>query len=92
MHPYESPSFLIMTYSRTIEYASIDMMTSYATVINGRVVFTFQTETFVLTNFEVPNQVTNRDELDLYLNELLNESGCDIACISSVYVHDWNEV
>jgi len=84
--------FSIMTHPRKIEYASIEIMTPYATVINGRVVFTSHTESSVLTNFEVPNYVTNQDELDLYLNNLLNESGCDIACIFNIYVHEWNEV
>ena len=67
-------------------------MTPYATVINGQVVFTSKTESSILTDFEVPDHVNTQDELDLYLNDLLNESGCDIACISSIYVHEWNEV
>lgn len=87
--PYPFP---VMTNPKTIEYASIDIVTPYATVINGQVVFTSKTESSVLTNFKVPNHVSTQDELDLYLNDLLNESGCDIACISSIYVHEWNEV
>jgi hypothetical protein len=81
-----------MTNSKKIEYASVDIMTPYATVINGQVVFTSKTESSVLTDLEVPGYVNTQDELDLYLNDLLNESGCDIACISSIYVHEWNEV
>jgi hypothetical protein len=81
-----------MTDSKKIEYASVDIMTPYATVINGQVVFTSKTESSILTDFEVPDHVNTQDELDLYLNDLLNESGCDIACISSIYVHEWNEV
>jgi len=67
-------------------------MTPYATVINGQVVFTSKTESSILTDFEVLDHVNTQDELDLYLNDLLNESGCDIACISGIYVHEWNEV
>jgi len=89
---YRPYPFLTMTHPKTIEYASVDIVTPYATVINGQVVFTSKTESSVLTNFEVPNHVSTQDELDLYLNDLLNESGCDIACISSIYVHEWNEV
>jgi hypothetical protein len=81
-----------MTNPKKIEYASVDIMTPYATVINGQVVFTSKTESSVLTDFEVPEYVSTQDELDLYLNDLLNESGCDIACISSIYVHEWSEV
>lgn len=81
-----------MTNSKKIEYVSVDIMTPYATVINGQVVFTSKTESSVLTDFEVPGYVNTQDELDLYLNDLLNESGCDIACISSIYVPEWNEV
>jgi hypothetical protein len=81
-----------MTNSKKIKYASVDVMTPYATVINGQVVFTSKTESSILTDFEVPDHVNAQDELDLYLNDLLNESGCDIACISSIYVHEWNEV
>jgi hypothetical protein len=81
-----------MTDSKKIEYASVDIMTPYATVINGQVVFTSKTESSILTDFEVPDHVNTQDELDLYLNDLLNESGCDIACISSIYVHESNEV
>lgn len=92
MRSYRPYPFLAMTYPKLIEYASVDIATPYATVINGQVVFTSKTESSVLTNFEVPNHVSTQDELDLYLNDLLNESGCDIACISSIYVHEWNEV
>ena len=81
-----------MTNSKKIKYASVDVMTPYATVINGQVVFTSKMESSILTDFEVPDHVNAQDELDLYLNDLLNESGCDIACISSIYVHEWNEV
>ena len=84
--------FLLCLLQKTIEYASVDIVTPYVTVINGQVVFTTQTQTSVITDFQVPNQVNSQDDLDLYLNELLNESGCDIACISNIYVHEWNEV
>jgi len=81
-----------MTYSKKIEYASVAITTTYPTVIDGRVYFTTKTENSVLTDFEVPEYVNTQDELDLYLNDLLNESGCDIACISNICVHEWNEV
>ena len=92
MHPYPFSSFLIMTHPRTIEYVSVETRTPCVSVINGQVVFTYQTGTLDLTTVEVTDQVTTQDESDLYLNDLLHESGCDIACISSVYVHEWNEV
>jgi hypothetical protein len=81
-----------MTNSKKIEYASVDITTPCLTIIDGQVVFTSKTESSILTDFEVPDHVNTQDELDLYLNDLLNESGYDIACISSIYVHEWNEV
>ena len=81
-----------MTNTKTIEYASIDVTSTYATVVDGHVRFCEKTESCVLKNFDVPSSIATEDDLDLYLNELLNDSGCDIACLGNVYVADSSEV
>ena len=81
-----------MTNPKKIEYASVQVTSTYPCVSDGRIYFVQESNRFTLENFEVPDHVTTEDELDLYLNELLNESGCDIACVGNVYVSDFSEV
>ena len=81
-----------MTYTKTIEYVSIDVTSTYATVVDGRVRFCEKTESCVLENFDVPSSIATEDDLDLYLNELLNDSGCDITCIQIRCVKKFSEV
>ena len=81
-----------MTKTKKIEYASIDLVTTYAVVIDGQVEFRQKIEYFTIENFDVPEVVDNEKKLDQYLSERLYKSDCDIASVRSVYVHDWEEV
>lgn len=84
--------FLIMTNPKKIEYASFDVTSTYPYISDGQIYFTEESNRFTLKNFQVPDHVNTDDDLYLYLNEILHDSGCDIASICDVYVADFSEV
>jgi len=81
-----------MNNTKKIEYASVKVTSTYPCVEDGQIYFTQESNTFVLEDFEVPDFVNNEEELDHYLNELLNESGSDIASVGNVFILDSSEV
>jgi len=81
-----------MTNTKKIEYASVQVTSTFPYISDGQIYFTEKSNRFVLENFQVLDHVNTEDDLDLYLNELLNDSGCDIASICDVYVADFSEV
>ena len=81
-----------MTNSRKIEYASVDIETTYPTVTDGKLRFKQLTQTYVLKDFFIPDSIHTEKELDRHLNDLLYKSDCDIASVCDVYVKEWHEI
>ena len=81
-----------MTNSKKIEYASVDLTTTHAAVVDGQVKFRENTANHILKNFFVPDTIETEKQLSDHLSQLLYKSDCDIASVRSVYVQEWNAV
>jgi len=81
-----------MTNTMKIEYASIEIVTVFAVVINGQVEFREKNDSYQLNEFEVPENVDTETKLGHYLEECIEKSSCNIGSISYLYVSDFPEV
>lgn len=78
-----------MTTAKTIKRASLKVSSTYPCVLEGKICFMDKSSLFILEDFKVPESIDNDDELNLYFNEILNDSGCDITTIGDIYVEEF---
>ena len=64
----------------------ISISSPYPSVVNGEIVFRETEEYYRLNNFEIPSGLETDEDIKEYLNDLLDQSDCDIASIDSVAV------
>jgi hypothetical protein len=79
-----------MINSKKIEYASIDIKTTYPTIVGGQVKFRQSLKNYILNDFLVPDSIDSDKGLKQYLDDLLYKSDSDVASVDNVYVHEWN--
>ena len=64
----------------------ISISSPYPSVVNGEIVFRETEEYYRLNNFEIPSGLETDEDIKEYLNDLLDQSCCDIASIDSVAI------
>ena len=75
-----------MTTSNILREAIVSISFPYPAVVNSEVIFCETTETYQLNNFEIPSDLESDEDIKGYLNDLLDQSCCDIASIDSVAI------
>lgn len=74
-------NYFIMTNTKTIKSAFIELVTVFAVVNNGELEFREKTDGYSLDEFEVPETVDTEDKLEQYLQECIDNSSRDIGSI-----------
>ena len=75
-----------MTTSNMLREAIVSISFPYPAVVNGEVIFRETTESYQLNNFEIPSDLETDEDIKEYLNDLLDQSCCDIASIEHVTI------
>ena len=64
----------------------ISVSSPYPSVVNGGIIFRETEECYRVNNLEIPSDLETDEDIKEYLNDLLDQSCCDIASIDSVAI------
>jgi hypothetical protein len=73
-----------MINAKILAEATISISFPCPVVENGELHFCEVVESYQLNNFKVPGHLGTSEDIKEYLNDLLDQSSCDIASIESV--------
>ena len=64
----------------------ISVSSPYPSVVNGGIIFRETEECYRVNNLEIPSDLETDEDIKEYLNDLLDQSCCDIASIEHVTI------